>query len=213
MTRHAQTERELLCDELDRLGPDAPTLCEGWQTKDLAAHLRVREARPDLAVGIVLPFLADRTEREQRRMAAGDYDALVAAVRSGAPRWNPTSVEAVDEMVNLIEFFVHHEDVRRAQPGWEARDLSEAEERALWAALRRMARLLFRRSATGVVLVGEGVDRRYSAKLPDDHGTVVVRGRPGELVLFAYGRGDVAQVELVGDPADVEALQMSPRGV
>src|SRR5882762_622635 len=36
-------ERRELCDLFLELGPDAPTLCEGWTTLDLAAHLVLRE--------------------------------------------------------------------------------------------------------------------------------------------------------------------------
>lgn len=212
MTRHAQSERQLLCDELERLGPDAPTLCQGWLTKDLAVHLHARDARPDLVVGRFIPPLAGRVARE-RKALADDFPALVSRIRAGAPVWNPTSQPKVDEMVNLLEYFVHHEDVRRAQPGWSRRELPDDLQRALWLSLRRAARILFRRAATGVVLIAEGQGRRYAAKLPDSHGTVVLRGEPGELVLFAFGRGDVAEVELSGEAEDVSALRTSRFGV
>jgi uncharacterized protein (TIGR03085 family) len=212
MTRHAQSERQLLCDELERLGPEAPTLCEGWDTRDLAVHLHVRDARPHLVLGQHIPVLADRVERERRALGA-DYEGLLQKVRAGAPPWNPTSRAKVDETVNLLEYFVHHEDVRRAQPGWTPRELPDSLQRALWVSLRRAARLLFRRAATGVVLIAEGLGRRYAAKLPDTHGTVVLRGAPGELVLFAFGRGDVAKVEFSGDPVDIAALKASRFGV
>ncbi len=212
MTRHAQSERLQLCDELDRLGPDAPTLCEGWDTRDLAAHLVIREGRPDLAVGTVVPFLSGRLEREQHRMAQGDYAALVDRVRHGAPAWNPMSRPRLDELTNLVEFFVHLEDVRRAQPDWEPRELPAALQGKLWSALKRSARLTFRKSATGIVLIGEG-QGRYAAKLPDHHGTVVLRGAPAELVLYAYGRAAVARVELEGDADDIAALQQADLGI
>jgi uncharacterized protein (TIGR03085 family) len=212
MTRHAQSERLLLCDDLDRLGPDRPTLCEGWQTRDLAAHIVVRDGRPDLSLGRVVPFLAGHLEREQRKIANGDYAALVDRVRRGAPVWNPMSHPKVDEVTNLVEFFVHHEDVLRAQPDWTPRELSPQLEGKLWAALRRTARLMFRRSATGIVLIAEG-HGRHAAKLPDEHGTVILRGAPGELVLYAYGRTSVARVELEGDADDIAALQGAQLGL
>ncbi|GAA6526692.1 TIGR03085 family metal-binding protein [Intrasporangium sp. DVR] len=212
MTRHAWSERQLLCDELEQLGPDAPTLCEGWATRDLAAHLYVREGRPDLSIGAFVPLLAGRLEREQDRLARGDYSALVSRVRGGAPTWNPTSRPRVDELANLVEYFVHHEDVRRAQPGWEPRDLPEDLQQALWAALRRLARLMFRSVPTGVVLVAPGIGR-HCAKLPDEHGTVILRGAPAELVLLAYGRADHARVELDGRADDIAALRSARLGL
>ena len=212
MTRHAQSERLLLCDELDRLGPDQPTLCEGWETRDLAAHLLVREHRPDLTAGRFVPFLAGHLEKEQGKIAHGDYAALVDRVRRGAPVWNPMAHPKVDEVTNLIEFFVHHEDARRAQPGWEPRELSPQLSGKLWSALKRSSRLMFRKAPTGIVLIAEG-QGRYAARLPDEHGTVVLRGTPAELVLYAYGRKSVARVEFEGDADDIAALQKTALGI
>jgi len=212
MTRHAWSERQQLCDELERLGPDAPTLCEGWATRDLAAHLFVRDARPDLSIGAYVPLFAGRLQRERDKLAHGDYDTLVARVRAGAPAWNPMSRPRVDELANLVEYFVHHEDIRRAQASWAPRDLAGNEQRALWAALRRTARLMFRKAGAGVVLVAPGIGR-HSARLPDEHGTVVLRGAPAELVLFAYGRGDRADVQFEGKAEDVLALRESKLGL
>src|SRR5690606_24047731 len=42
MTEHARAERHALADLLMAVGPDAPTLCAGWTTAHLAAHLVVR---------------------------------------------------------------------------------------------------------------------------------------------------------------------------
>jgi uncharacterized protein (TIGR03083 family) len=50
---HARDERTALCDLLTELGPDQPTLCAGWQTGDLAAHLVLREHRPDAGAGVL----------------------------------------------------------------------------------------------------------------------------------------------------------------
>ena len=65
MTRHARSERLALCRTLERVGPDAPTLCPPWRTRDLAAHLVLRERRPDAAPGIWLRAAAGRTRRVQ----------------------------------------------------------------------------------------------------------------------------------------------------
>lgn len=212
MTRDARSERLLLADALAELGPDAPTLCAGWLTRDLAAHVVVRDSRPDLFLRKAIPFLRGRAEQEESSIAQGDFADLVARIRGGAPVWNPMSWERVDEWTNLLEFYVHHEDVRRAQDDWAPRQLDPELEQHLWAGLRRFARIAFRRSPTGIVLVAQGLGR-HAARLPDERGTVVVRGTAQELVLFAFGRTGVARVELSGDADDIAALQGVPRRV
>ena len=117
----ASDERRELCDLFDRLGPDAPTLCEGWATRDLAVHLVVRERRPDALAGKLVKALADRGERIERELREQSWPELVEQVRQGPPKWNPLGLAAVDEAVNAAEFYVHHEDVRRAQPDWRPR--------------------------------------------------------------------------------------------
>ena len=79
----AAAERSALCDTLLAVGPDAPTLCTPWLTRDLAAHLVLREHRPDLIVTAHLPVVGDRLEREQRELASGtDWGELVERVRA-----------------------------------------------------------------------------------------------------------------------------------
>ena len=197
MTRLARSERLGLCDTFERVGPDAPTLCSPWLTRDLAAHLVVRERRPDVAAGIWLPFLAGRTEDVQDGYAAWDWPRLVEEVRSGPPRWSPASLPAMDKAINTVEFFVHHEDVLRGGPDWVARELPRAVEQALWGIVPGIARVRFARTGAGVRLVAPSYGQRL-VRPPTELGTVVVKGRPGELLLYAFGRKDVAQVELSG---------------
>lgn len=117
----ASDERQQLCDLFDRVGPEAPTLCEGWRTKDLAVHLVMREQRPDALAGRFVKPLASRGERVDKELRELPWSDLVQRVRRGAPKWNPLGIGAVDEAVNSAEFYVHHEDVRRARDGWRAR--------------------------------------------------------------------------------------------
>jgi uncharacterized protein (TIGR03085 family) len=128
--------------------------------------------------------------------------------RGGPQAWSPMRIGRVDAVANGVEFFVHHEDVRRGEPGWEPREPDEARDGALWAGARRMA-ALYRRSPVGVVLARPSGERYVVRTGP---GVVTVVGEPGELVLFAFGR-DAARVELQGEPADVDALARAPRGV
>lgn len=215
MSHHARDERLALCATFEAVGPDAPTLCEGWRARDLAAHLVLRERRPDALAGVVLPTLAARTRRIREEFASMDWPLLVDLVRGGPPSWMPTAVPRVDEAVNTVEFYVHHEDVLRADPGWgddDRREVSAELQEALWTSLTRVGRRLFRRSPVGVVVIAEGFGRR-ALRGPGEHGTVVLRGLPGELLLYAFNRKHVAEVVADGSPADAERLARTRLGI
>ncbi|MGH3096261.1 MAG: TIGR03085 family metal-binding protein [Streptosporangiales bacterium] len=200
----ARTERSLLCDLLDQVGPDAPTLCAGWMTRNLGIHLAVRERRPDAAAGIFLPPLAGYADRVRRGYAGQSWGDLVGLVRDGPPPWSPLA--PLDRVANTLEFFVHHEDVRRAQPDWTVRELDEAHEGELWRRLTRMAPLLLRRSPVGVVL-RPGSGPLFRAR--SGHSYVTLTGAVGELALYAFGRGEHANVEVRGHDADVERFRQT----
>lgn len=214
MTSFAKTERAELADTLAHVGPDAPTKCEGWDARDLAVHLVVRESRPDAALTYYLPKLPVVTEHGQevrRKYAHQPWSQLVDTFRSGAPAWWPMSWPGL-ERSNDLEFFVHHEDIRRAQPDWEPRELSAQARDALWAQLRFIGKFLYRRSPVSVVLRTDD-GRETQARHVDGAGVAVVSGPVGEIVLHAYGRQDVARVDVTGDPAAVSALASSRRGI
>lgn len=212
MTHLARQERDALCDTFDAVGPEASTLCSPWSTADLAAHLVVRDRRPDLAPGIWLPFLSGRTDAGMKGYAARPWPELVGLVRSGPPVWSPARVAAVDDLVNLVELYIHHEDVLRAEATGPQREVTARLERALWATLQRMGRVTFRKARTGVVLIAPD-HGRVAVKGPTALGTVVVEGPPSELALVAYGRSAVASVEAQGSPEALEALMASDLGI
>jgi uncharacterized protein (TIGR03085 family) len=205
----AADERVALCDLLDELGPDQPTLCEGWQTRDLAAHLVVREHRPDAAPGILIPAFAGYTRRVQDGYARKPWRELVDTVRGGPPAWWPTRIEAVDKLVNSIELFVHHEDVRRGQAGWTPREPDARRDAALWAGLKRAGKMTLRRTPVGLVLSRPDGESVVVKRGP---ATVTVTGEPGELLLFAFGR-DAVRVEFDGDQAAIAAVRGLDRGL
>jgi uncharacterized protein (TIGR03085 family) len=205
----ARDERNALCDLFDELGPDEPTLCTGWRTRDLAAHLVIRERRPDAAPGILLKPLAGYTRRVQDSYARRPWAELVDLIRSGPPRYMPTAIGRVDEATNTAEFFVHHEDVRRARPGWQPRPPDARRDKALWAVVSRAARLMLRRSPVGV-LFSTGDGREVTARRGPD--TVTVSGEPGELVMFAFGR-DEARVSFEGEQSSIGVLKGLTRGL
>jgi uncharacterized protein (TIGR03085 family) len=205
----AAAERAALCDLFEELGPDEPTLCTGWQTRDLAAHLVIRERRIDSAPGILLKPLAGHTKRVQDSYARRPWRELVDLVRGGPPVWWPTRLPALDNAVNSIEFFVHHEDTRRGRAGWEPRPPDAARDAALWTGLGRMAKLTLRRSPVGLVLRRPDGQEIVVKRGPS---TVAVTGEPGELLLFAAGR-DAARVGYEGDQAAIAVVQGLRRGL
>ncbi|WP_165399588.1 TIGR03085 family metal-binding protein [Janibacter limosus] len=212
MIRHARAERAALCDTLLQVGPDASTLCGDWTTGDLLAHLIVREGRPDRAAGILAPPLAGRTEAAMAALLRdNDFETLVQRLRNGPPRWHPMSVPLVDEQANLVEMFVHHEDVLRAAFGAPRRSLDPALVSALGDRLAVMAKMLFRRT-TGADL--EIVTAKRRTRIGSGKGPVVeIHGRPGEIILFGFGRQAVAEVELIGPPETVEIVRTTRYGV
>jgi uncharacterized protein (TIGR03085 family) len=196
----AKDERLALCALFEEVGPDAPTLCEGWQTRDLAAHLIVRERRVDAAPGIMLPALAPYTERVQRAYATRSWGEVVDLVRSGPPWFWSASVDA---FANTAEFLVHHEDVRRARPDWSPRAADPVRDATAWKAVCRSSRLNFRKTPVGVVLrTPDG--REAAAKRGPE--TVTVVGEPMDLLLYGFGR-DAVEVSYKGADAAVAALK------
>lgn len=188
----AQDERRLLTELFAEVGPDAPTLCDPWRTRDLAAHLVLRERRPDAAAGILLTPLAGHTRRVQDAYAARPWDELVGLVRVGPPRFSPYAL--VDELVNSVEYFVHHEDVRRARDDWAPRSPDPVRDAVLWRRLAPAARLMYRKSPVGVVLRrpdGEAVVAKRGAD------PVVLTGQVSELLVHVFGRA-AARVEYDG---------------
>lgn len=191
MTAFARAERLALADTLLAAGPDAPTLCDGWATRDLAAHLVLREHRPDAAVGILFKPVAGHTKKVQDRLAAEDYQRLVGRVRKPAPWVRPAFAE---DAVNITEFLIHHEDVRRAAPGWAARTLDPAYEQALAGRLKQAARLSARRFPAAITVQAAGTE--FTVGKGGE--ALQVHGKPSELLLFFTGRQAVADVTVTG---------------
>jgi uncharacterized protein (TIGR03085 family) len=203
----AQRERAALVDTMRGLGPDAPTLCEGWTTRDLAAHLVIREYRLDAAPGILIPFFARHTAKVQKDVAEQtEWAALLDKVASGPPVYSP--LKLLDPVANIGEMFIHHEDVRRAQPNWMPRVLEPALTKSLRRTLPLMARMTLAKVPGRVALrTLEGKTVLIAGSGP----AVTVTGAPEELLLFAVGRQ--AQVELDGDASAVQTVREAPKGL
>jgi uncharacterized protein (TIGR03085 family) len=205
----ARDERRLICEAFEDLGPDAPTLCEGWAARDLAAHLVVRERRADAAPGIMIKALAGHTQRVQDSYAVKPWPQLVDMVRTGPPPLSPFAIPGFDELANTVELFVHHEDLRRAQPDWEPRGPEPVRDATLWRMLSRSAKMAFRNSPVGVVLRRHDGSEIVAKRGPN---TVTLTGEPGELALYAAGRDEV-RVEFAGEQRAVAVVKGLNRGI
>jgi uncharacterized protein (TIGR03085 family) len=203
----AQRERAALIATMSSVGPDEPTLCEGWRTRDLAAHLYIRERRLDAAPGILLPALSSYTEKVQNQVANDiPFDDLLDKIAAGPPVYSPFKL--LDPVANVAEMFIHHEDVRRATPGWQPRPIDDATAKSLNRTLPLMARLTLAKAPVKVVLRTPQGKTVLTVGRGDP---VTVTGTPEELLLFATGRE--AAVDFDGDAASVQGLRDAPKGL
>ena len=203
----AQRERAALVATMRETGPEHPTLCGEWTNRELAAHLVVRERRLDAAPGILIPKLADYTERVTQQVAAQtDWDELLEKIASGPPAFSPFKL--LDPVVNVAEMFIHHEDVRRATEPWEPRPLDDATTSALARQVSVMSRMALKANANAVLRTPQGKTLATLGKGP----AVVVTGEPGELLIYVSGR-DQARVELSGDDAGIAAVREGRGGL
>jgi uncharacterized protein (TIGR03085 family) len=190
-------ERDALAATLLSTDPAALTLCSGWDVRALTVHLVLFERHPDAWFGVPLGDRVGALERYFRRLvdreSARPWPALVERLRSG-PALGPLSIDRIRSRMFLREYVVHHEDVRRAQ-GAGPRDGLEELQDVVWHKLPRFARLLQTPDSTGLVLrrrdgrihvVREGADQ------------VTIVGEPIEILLAAFGRGAVAQIDVQG---------------
>lgn len=181
----ASRERQALASLLSQLGPDQPTLCEGWTTADLVAHLVLRERRFDAALGILGGPLANWNARVMTK-ASKNFQRNVELFKNGAPLWSP--LRWFDSQANTLEMLVHHEDVRRAQPDWQPRDLS-AIHKQIWELVTRSRRFWLRGTDEQILF-----QTPYGESAGAPGGQRVV-GEPMELLLYLTGRTDAALVE------------------
>jgi uncharacterized protein (TIGR03085 family) len=203
-------ERSELCDLFLAVGPDAPTLCERWTTLDLAAHLVIREHDPRSGFAILGGERFAKLEHSLMDNARSQgYERLVDRLRSGPPLV-PWRLPMLRQFLNLTEWFVHHEDVRRPAgqpPRGDRPDL----DNALWSMLRRGSRFMLRKvRGAGVALEAPGFGE-VSARGPGP--SVRVTGGPQELTLYLSGRRSAARVEVTGAEEAKAIIESAPLGI
>jgi uncharacterized protein (TIGR03085 family) len=198
MPSHSAAERQALADALTEAGPGAPTLCTGWTTTDLAVHLVMREGLPHVRVAGAIGPLKGWAKGKQQALAARPFTDLVATIRNGPPRHSPFALPGADERANLMEHFVHCEDVRRAGEQWQPRALPAERQAAFWKTLTSpFGKVLLRRSKVPVSLQVPGGEPVAVTHTGDSTGVVIV-GDPGELAVYLFGRTESAKVEILG---------------
>jgi uncharacterized protein (TIGR03085 family) len=206
MADHARDERAELVGSLRAAGPGAATLIPDWTTSQLAAHLLLRERSfAELAGRVPIRRFRDFAHRHLDRFVAEQpYERVVDTFAAGPPWWSPLAVPQLFEALNLLEYVVHHEDVRRAGDSWRPRELGESRVRAVWGRLRVGARLTMRSVPIPVRLAWPDHDE---VTIGRETPVVTASGDPVELALLAFGRQRVARVEFDGTDGDVATVR------
>lgn len=200
----AQQERSTICDLFDEYGAGAPTLCAGWLAVDLAAHLVVRERRPDSGPGLVWPRMAAYTEKVRRAQRDRvHFEDLVETVRHGPPML----LRPFDGPMNTVEYFIHVEDLRRGRTGWQPRSVSPELADALWARVGPGG--MAKKVPATIVMTSAGRDTKQAGSGP----RLTLTGEPGELTLFGAGRQAAAKVRIDGDETLAAQLCSAKLGV
>ena len=205
MTSFVKRERNSICQNLRYLGPDKPTLCHGWSTKDLLVHLVVRENRPDAAAGLVVPFLKSYTDSIYKKFNEKGFEDLITIFENGPKSPSPFTVAAVDQLANTFEFLVHNEDILRAQPNYSPREFSEEDLNFLWSRFTKSAIFFMRRVKVGVVAKTEqGI---YTLKRGEE--SVTISGNLIDLIMFSFGRKENTSLQFEGNLQAIEKLKNS----
>jgi uncharacterized protein (TIGR03085 family) len=202
-------ERHALCDTALALGPDAPTLCGGWNARDLIAHLLVRENSLIGAAGISFSPLAGLTERAMEKAAREPFPDMVRKLYD--PGLTPYRLPGVERLTNTLEYLVHHEDLRRAQTDWQPRELPAADEDEIWKLLPGSAKLSTRKADVPIVVRRSDRPGKEAA-VRRGADPVVVTGKPSELVLFFFGRDQLRDVSFEGPPDAISRLRGADKG-
>jgi uncharacterized protein (TIGR03085 family) len=121
------------------------------------------------------------------------------------------ALPGMDERLNAVEYFVHHEDIRRAVPDWEPREISAGQSALLWQRLRA-ARFMLRKAPVGVELARDGPEdpeaggQAYRITAKNATPAVTVIGSPAELTMWVMGRTGAARVRFDGTEVAVGKL-------
>ncbi|NVM99789.1 TIGR03085 family metal-binding protein [Arthrobacter sp. SDTb3-6] len=210
--RWMETERLAMVETFRGADPEAPTLCEGWNGRRLLAHLVMREHAPLKQLLDAASRPVPGSERRLGDVAAAaltpaGYGGLLARFAAGTGTANPMTW--LGDSVQLVEYVIHHEDVRRGGGNHQPRSLPPGQLDALWARLPLMARMAYRRSPTAVTIAAKN---HPAVPVHKGSGRVLVSGDPVEVALYISGRQRAADVDVTGSGAALDAfLEWSAR--
>lgn len=182
------------CDALAEVAATAPTLCEGWDAHELAVHIWVIKHDPLSWPGIPLSSFAGLTRRRAKNFRQRwPYEELLKKLRreSGAIASLPFDGRQGHRHA-LGEFYIHTEDVRRANNFPRSTQTSETEA-ALWLRTREAGRYLWPRNQAAICFNSPGQE---SFTVGRGAPVTQVSGLPSEVFLWLYGRNEVADVDV-----------------
>jgi uncharacterized protein (TIGR03085 family) len=212
LTRYPeQAMRRAFTAMLDEVGPDAPTLCEGWTAQDLAIHMTLIERQPQSWLGIAISDRIPPTRKYFEGLVQRERDRpwteLVQRIRVGPAR-GPLAKAAFRNRMMFREYTIHAEDVRRAN-ALPAEDFGPTVRDAVWKKAQFFAR--FVRTAEGHGLEVADTEGRVH-QVREGSPTARIVGEPIEVLLYDFGRVGAAKVELTGDPAAVAGVHVNAGG-
>lgn len=200
-------ERSNLISTFERIGPDAPTLCEGWDTEDLLRHMVTREIYPHITLAAKVPWnFSDAIREKNDHLETASFDELLDIYRKGPQKYSPLQVSALNRAFNTLEYVIHHEDIRRAQTPELGRVLDDEDQKAIWGSLKTTGQVSFAMAPVRIILRSPEHGEFTALTTKRHENAVTIVGTPLELALYTFGRS-VAQVELEGDPEDVEKVR------
>jgi hypothetical protein len=109
--------------------------------------------------------------------------------------------------MNTVEFFIHVEDLRRGEEGWEPRAISPELADALWARVGPGG--MAKKVPATIVITSPGREDKRSGS----GAQLTLAGDPGELTMFGAGRQGATRLEITGDAALVAQLRAASLGV
>jgi uncharacterized protein (TIGR03085 family) len=208
MTSLAKRERVAISQLLRKLGPEAPTLCEGWNSFDLLVHLVSRETRPDAAIGIVLPIFSSWTTKVSQDIKSRGFENLIAEFEQGPKNTSFFAIPGVDNLANSFELLIHHEDLLRGQTDYSPRTLDEDDKKLIWKRFTQSGKLLMRKAKVGIIAQSD--QGTYTIK--SGQSCVTMKGEVIDLLLFAYGRKAHVNIEYEGEESAIRILKETKFG-